>query len=97
MMQVALDRLEVEASGSPSARSVRSSRALEGAVRLRDLASPVRPRSMHGSRAPSPGRGQVPEDVVRRLEEHDDQQVRTCYEQSILARLTLPYTRNRQT
>ncbi len=52
---------------------------------------------MHGPQAPSPGRGQVPEDVVRRLEEHDDQQVRTCYEQSILARLTLPYTRNRQT
>jgi len=75
VMQVALDRLEVEASGSPSARSVRSSRALEGAVRLRDLASPVRPRSMHGPRAPSPGRGQVSEDVVRRLEEHDDQQV----------------------
>ncbi|KAL0033157.1 hypothetical protein WJX79_005908 [Trebouxia sp. C0005] len=73
-MEVALDRLEAEASGSPSARSVRSSRALEGAVRLRDLASPVRPRSMHGPRAPSPGRGQVSEDVVRRLEEHDDQQ-----------------------
>lgn len=73
-MEVALDRLEVEASGSPSARSVRSSRALEGAIRLRDLASPVRPRSMHSPRAPSPGRGQVSEDVVRRLEEHDDQQ-----------------------
>ena len=73
--QVALNRLEVEASGCPSARSLRSSRALEGAVRLRDLASPVRPRSMHGPRVPSPGRGHVSQDVVQRLEEHDDQQV----------------------
>lgn len=76
-MQVALNRLEVEASGSPSARSVRSSRALEGAVRLRDLACPVRPRSMRAPRSPSPGRGQVSEAVVHRLEEHDDQQVCT--------------------
>ena len=89
-MQVALNRLEVEASGSPSARSVRSSRALEGAVRLRDLASPVRPRSMRAPRSPSPGRGHVPEAVVHRLEEHDDQQVCTVtkaveFQQSIQA------------
>ena len=78
LLQASLNQLEAEASGIHSSRSVRSSRALEGAVRLRDLASPVRPRSVHSPRAPSPSpgrRGGVPEEVVRRLEDHDAQQV----------------------
>lgn len=60
---------------------MRSSRALEGAIRLRDLASPIHTVSGHSPRAPSPARaqgGQVPQEVVARLEEHDDQQVRVC-------------------
>lgn len=80
LAQASLNQLEAEASGFHSSRSVCSSRALEGAVRLRDLASPVRPRSVHSPRAPSPSpgrRGGVPEEVVRRLEDHDDQQVHT--------------------
>ena len=75
-LQAAILRLESELMGSPSARSVRSSRALEGAVRLRELASPVRPRSVNGARGPSAGRGQLSPDMLRRLEEHDDQQVK---------------------
>lgn len=75
LLQASLNRLEAEASGAASSRSMRSPRGLEGAIRLRDLASPVQPRSGHSPRAPSPARGQVPQEVVRRLEEHDDQQV----------------------
>ena len=77
-MQASLNRLEAEASGGASSRSMHSPRGLEGAIRLRDLASPVQPRSGHSPRAPSPARGQVPQEVVRRLEEHDDHQVRVC-------------------
>lgn len=84
-----------ELAGSASGRSVPwsprasvkgSPRSQEGLVRLRDLASPVRPRSVHGSRRPSPARWEgsrggskralMTDDVVQRLEEHDDEQVR---------------------
>lgn len=74
-LEASLNRLEAEASGALSTRSLRTPRALEGAVRLRDLASPVRPRSRHPPQPPPPeARGRVPQEVVRRLEEHDDQQ-----------------------
>lgn len=84
-MQASLNRLEAEASGGVSNRSMRSPRGLEGAIRLRDLASPVQPRSGHSPRGPSPARGQVPQEVVRRLEEHDDQQVRVWVHAKVLA------------
>ena len=52
---------------------------------------------MHSPRAPSPGRGQVSEDVVRRLEEHDDQQVQTCHKQPMSPRMVLLCTCTKRT
>lgn len=83
------EQLAASASGGSvpwSPRSLTGSpRSQESLVRLRDLASPVRPRSVHGSRRPSPPRREghrgvskgtlLTGDVAQRLEEHDDEQV----------------------
>ena len=85
-----VEQLSASASGRSLAWSARGSpaaspRSQEGLARLRDLASPVRPRSVHGSRRPSPARREgsrgvnkrslITDDIVQRLEEHDDEQV----------------------
>ena len=85
-----MEQLSANASGRSLAWSAKGSptvspRSPEGLARLRDLASPVRPRSVHGSRRPSPARREgsrgvnkrslITDDIVQRLEEHDDEQV----------------------
>lgn len=97
-----LDQLSASASGrsmpwSPGASLKGSPRSQEGLARLHDLASPVRSRSVHGSRKPSPahregsrggGKGfLITDDIVQRLEEHDDEQV-TCGSKNFVAKLS---------
>lgn len=85
---------------SPRASLKGSPRSQEGLARLHDLASPVRPCSVRGSRKPSPARREgsrgggkgslITDDIVQRLEEHDDEQV-TCGSKSLLQSfLSLP-------
>lgn len=70
---------------SPRASLKGSPRSQGSLARLHDLASPVRPRSMHGSRHGSPGRpdrtwrgtkgSTLTADIVHQLEQHDEEQV----------------------